>query len=92
MPATQTLDLGRLEKAAFLRSRRSEPGLYVVEGSREPHTVDIRNRLRPACSCADHTIRGHRCKHIMAALLREGDRAVLDGLRELITSLRAAAK
>ena len=44
----------------------------------------------PRCDCGDHLWRDRVCKHMLAALLREGDEQVLCGVARLVAGLRAA--
>jgi hypothetical protein len=89
--ATGALDLARLERGLELRAERIGPGRYRVDGGELPHWVDLCTAELPRCDCGDHLWRDQVCKHILAALLREGDERVLTALRELIRSLRNRA-
>jgi hypothetical protein len=48
--------------------------------------VDLYTTDLPRCDCADHLWRD--CKHILAALLREGDERVLAAVHGLVALLR----
>jgi hypothetical protein len=58
-------------------------------GGREAHWVDLYTARQPRCDCGDHLWRETLCKHILAALLREGDEKVIRAVGELVSSLRA---
>lgn len=86
--AIGVLDLARLERGLELRADRVSAGRYRVTGGDQPHWVDLCTAELPRCDCGDHLWRDQVCKHILAALLREGDERVLAALRELVRSLR----
>ena len=86
--AIGALDLARLERGLELRVERIAPGRYRVDGGQQPHWVDLYTAELPRCDCGDHLWREQVCKHILAALLREGDERVLAALRELVHTLR----
>jgi uncharacterized Zn finger protein len=96
----QTIDLerdggvepGRLERGLGLEAVRVGAGRYRVQGGRETHWVDLRSPLVPRCDCGDHLWRERVCKHILAALLREGDPRVLQAVGHLVATLRQAAE
>jgi len=44
----------------------------------------------PRCDCGDHLWRERICKHILAALLREGNERVVEALPTLLARVRAA--
>jgi DNA-binding phage protein len=50
--------------------------------------VDLYSTDNPRCDCGDHLWREQACKHILTALLREGDERVLAALSELVAVLR----
>ena len=54
--------------------------------------MDLFTASVPRCDCGDHVWRDRMCKHILAALLREGNEHVLLALRELVRELRGGAK
>jgi hypothetical protein len=78
----------RLERSLQLHAARIAPGRYRVAGGAHHHWVDLYTTSYPRCDCGDHLWRDRVCKHILAALLREGDERVLMALRELIADLR----
>jgi hypothetical protein len=82
------VDLDRLERSLTLDGRRVGHGRYYVLGGDHPHWVDLYTTSVPRCDCGDHIWRDQICKHILAALLREGDERVLAALRELVAQLR----
>ncbi len=92
------VDLDRLERSLGLRGERVGDGRYRVTGGNSVHWVDLYTASHPRCDCGDHLWREAICKHILAALLREGDPRVVAGvgrvmarLRERIDSSRRAA-
>jgi hypothetical protein len=84
--------LDRLERSLGLQVQPTGPGRYRVTGGSEAHWVDLYTTHNPRCDCGDHLWRERICKHIIAALLREGNEQVLLALRELVRELRGAAK
>jgi hypothetical protein len=83
------VNAGRLERSLQLHAARIGPGRFRVAGGSQLHWVDLYTASHPRCDCGDHLWRDQVCKHILAALLREGDERVLLALRELIAQLRA---
>jgi hypothetical protein len=83
------IDPDRLERSLQLHASRAGPGRFRVEGGAHTHWVDLYTSDLPRCDCADHLWREQVCKHILAALLREGDERVLAALRQLIVTLRS---
>ena len=83
------VNAGRLERSLQLHDARIGPGRFRVAGGSQLHWVDLYTASHPRCDCGDHLWRDQVCKHILAALLREGDERVLLALRELIAQLRA---
>jgi hypothetical protein len=83
------VNLGRLERALLLHATRAAPGQYRVAGGKATHWVDLYTAGLPRCDCGDHLWRDQACKHILAALLREGDERVLAALRELVILLKS---
>ena len=51
--------------------------------------MDLRERLLTRCDCGDHLWRERVCKHILAAMLREGDERVIHEVGGLVHALRA---
>ena len=85
------VDLDRLERCLQLHATRVSPGRYRIDGGEQVHWVDLYTAGLPRCDCGDHLWRDQICKHILAALLREGDERVLASLRQLVVSLRTRA-
>jgi hypothetical protein len=52
--------------------------------------VDLYTAAHPRCDCGDHLWRERICKHILAALLREGNEHVVSALPRLFERVRAA--
>jgi hypothetical protein len=71
------IEPGRLERCLGLEVEPTGRGRYLVRGGTEPHWVDLHSRLVPRCDCGDHLWREQICKHILAAMLREGDERVI---------------
>ena len=84
------VDLDRLERSLRLDGRRIGDGQYYVVGGDHEHWVDLYNASMPRCDCGDHLWRERICKHILAALLREGNDTVVRALGVLFERLRAA--
>jgi len=82
------VELGRLERCLELQGYRIAPGRYRITGGSQTHWVDLYTASLPRCDCGDHLWRERICKHILAALLREGDERVLTALRSLVHRLR----
>lgn len=82
------IDLARLERSLELYGFRVGPGRYRITGGTQTHWVDLYTASLPRCDCGDHLWREQICKHILAALLREGDERVLTALRGLVRRLR----
>lgn len=82
------IDLDRLERSLFLSGHPVGTGQYCVTGGEHEHWVDLYTAAHPRCDCGDHLWRDQICKHILAALLREGDERVLSALRELVDTLK----
>lgn len=86
------VDLERLERSLGLRVRPAGRGRYQVLGGDEPHWVDLATANQPRCDCGDHLWRERICKHILAALLREGDERVLGAVSALVRRLRGISE
>jgi hypothetical protein len=83
------VDLDRLERGLRLRVERFGNGRYRV-GEDRTHWVDLYTISHPRCDCGDHLWRDRICKHILAALLREGNERVLTALPRLLARATAA--
>jgi len=86
------VDLHRLERSFELEVTPTGEGRYRVWGGEEPHWVDLHTTHFPRCDCADHLWRDRVCKHILAAMLREGDERVLRAVAVLVGRLRNLAR
>jgi len=84
------VDLDRLERSLGLRGERVGLGRYRVTGGSQDHWVDLYTTSHPRCDCGDHLWRERICKHILAALLREGNERVLTALPRLLERVQAA--
>ena len=84
------VDSARLERSLTLRGERVGHGRYRFTGGSEPHWVDLYTSALPRCDCADFLWRETICKHILAALIREGNEQVLTEVGRLVSRLRAA--
>jgi hypothetical protein len=82
------VDMGRLERSLGLHAEQTGTGRYRVSGGREIHWVDLHTASHPRCDCGDHLWREAICKHILAALLREGNARVIGKVGELVSALR----
>jgi hypothetical protein len=82
------VDLDRLERSLELVADRIDDGRFRVSGGTQDHWVDLYTTAHPRCDCGDHLWRERVCKHILAALLREGDERVVRSLREVVHRLR----
>ena len=85
------VDLDRLERSLGLRSERIERGRYRITGGRSEHWVDLYTTAHPRCDCGDHLWRERVCKHILAALLREGNERVVVAIAALVLRIRGSA-
>ena len=74
------VDLGRLGRSLLLHGERVGEGRYHVTGGEHDHWVDLYSTSVPRCDCGDHLWREQVCKHILAALLREGHTPVVEAL------------
>jgi hypothetical protein len=83
------VDLPRLERSLMLRTQRVGHGQYQVSGGARAHWVDLYGANQPRCDCGDHVWREQVCKHILAALLREGNEGVVGALGQLVAALRS---
>jgi hypothetical protein len=82
------IEPGRLERCLGLSVEHAGRGRYLVSGGTEPHWVDLRSRWVPRCDCGDYLWREQICKHILAAMLREGDERVIQEVGGLVQALR----
>ena len=89
--AEAVIDPNRLERSLLLTGHRIGGGQYHVTGGTHGHWVDLYTAHHPRCDCGDHLWREQICKHILAALLREGNDEVIAALGGLVRRLRTAA-
>jgi hypothetical protein len=82
------IDSERLERSLQLAGERVGSGRYRVTGGAQDHWVDLYTTSHPRCDCGDHLGRERLCKHILAALLREGNDRVVAALGRLFMELR----
>ena len=91
MQAAGGIETGRLERCLGLVVQPAGRGRYLVSGGTEPHWVELYAPLVPRCDCGDHLWRERVCKHILAALLREGDPEIISAVGGLVRDLRTQA-
>ena len=84
----EEIDLHRLERGLSLEGEPLGDGRWLVAGGSEPHWVDLRTPNYPRCDCGDYLWRERTCKHILAALLREGHPGVISALGKLVAAIR----
>ncbi|HEX5831238.1 MAG TPA: SWIM zinc finger family protein [Gemmatimonadaceae bacterium] len=82
------IDLERLERSLVLEGERVGEGRYRMRGGTQEHWVDLYTTSHPRCDCGDHLWRDRICKHILAALLREGNERVVRALGGLVPRMR----
>ena len=82
------VDLDRLERSLGLAGQRVAMGRYRVTGGGREHWVDLYTTSHPRCDCGDHLWRERICKHILAALLREGNERVVSALPRLMERVK----
>ena len=85
------VDLARLERSLGLTVERVGDGRFLVAGGRDRHWVDLYTSYHPRCDCGDHLWRETICKHILAALLREGNERVIGAVGVLVGRLKLTA-
>jgi hypothetical protein len=84
------VDIARLERSLALKGRTVGNGRYHFSGGRQDHWVDLYTAGYPCCDCGDHLWRERICKHILAALIREGNEGVVRALGSVVERLREA--
>jgi hypothetical protein len=82
------VDIARLERSLALRGERVGEGRYHFTGGSQDHWVDLYSAAHPRCDCGDHLWRDQICKHILAALIREGNERVVRALGSVVERLR----
>jgi hypothetical protein len=85
------VDVERLERSLGLVAEQAGYGRYRIAGGDQAHWVDLYTASHPRCDCGDHLWRDKVCKHILAALMREGNERVIREVGRLFTTLKAAA-
>jgi uncharacterized Zn finger protein len=84
-----SVDLDRLERGVQLVADRTGPRRYRVTGGATEHWVDLgATGARPRCDCGDYLWRDRECKHILAAMLREGNAGVISAIGPMVARLR----
>ncbi|GJG86805.1 hypothetical protein tb265_19860 [Gemmatimonadetes bacterium T265] len=91
LDGAEAVDLDRLERGLALVAERVGEGRYRVSGGAGDHWVDLVTSAHPRCDCGDHVWRDQVCKHILAALLREGNEHVVRALGTVVARARQAA-
>ena len=86
--ASGGVDLERLGRSLLLHGERVGDGRYHVTGGEHDHWVDLYTTSHPRCDCGDHLWREQICKHILAALLREGHDRVVEALGQLFRQVQ----
>ena len=84
----ETVDITRLERSLSLKGERVGDGRYHFSGGAHDHWVDLYTTGHPRCDCGDHLWRDRICKHILAALIREGNERVVRALGTVVERLR----
>ena len=82
------VDVTRLARSLALKGTRIDRGRYHFTGGAQEHWVDLYTAGYPRCDCGDHLWRERVCKHILAALIREGDERVVQALGEVVERVR----
>jgi hypothetical protein len=82
------IDFSRLERSLVLKGNRVGEGIYHFSGGAQDHWVDLYTAHHPRCDCGDHLWRERICKHILAALIREGNEKVVRALGDVVERLR----
>ena len=88
LDTADAVDLDRLERGLALQAERVGDGRYRVTGGAGDHWVDLATPSHPRCDCGDHVWRDQVCKHILAALLREGNEHVVRALATVVSRAR----
>jgi hypothetical protein len=88
--AARGVDVGRLERSLGLYAERMGHGRYRIAGGDNEHWVDLYTSSHPRCDCGDYIWRDRVCKHILAALMREGNERVIQAVGSLFAALRSA--
>lgn len=81
------VELGRLERALALTVQQLGNGRYLVTGGKQAHYVDLGRWAPCPCDCDDR-VEGVPCKHVLRAMLAEGDERVLLAVATLTAAFR----
>ena len=83
------VDLDRLERGTQLVCDKVGHRRFRVTGGAHEHWVDLgADGARPRCDCGDYTWRDRDCKHILAAMLHEGNAMVIQAIGPMVARLR----
>lgn len=87
-----SVDLDRLERGVQLVAERTDLRRYRVTGGAGEHWVDLgATGARPRCDCGDYLWRDRECKHILAAMLQEGNAGVISAIGPMVARLKSQA-
>jgi hypothetical protein len=86
------VDVARLERSLALKGDRVGSGRYHFTGGAQEHWVDLYTAGHPRCDCGDHLWRERICKHILAALIREGNERVVRALGAVVERARGTSE
>ena len=78
------IDSARLARAIHLDIEPLGEHEYRITGGQGMHVVALKAPPELECDCADYVLRATVCKHLLRALLAEGDREVIEALRDLV--------
>ena len=83
------IDLDRLERGVQLVCEKVGTARYHVTGGAHAHWVDLgATGAGPKCDCGDYLWRDRVCKHILAAMLHEGNATVISRIGPMVARLR----
>ena len=89
MVAAAMIDLDRLERGVELVCTKVGPGRYHVTGGAHEHWVDLgATGAGPRCDCGDYLWREEVCKHILAAMLQEGNITVISRIGAMVARIK----
>ena len=87
-----SVDLDRLERGVQLVAEKIDFRRFRVTGGSTEHWVDLgATGARPRCDCGDYLWRDRDCKHILAAMLHEGNAGVISAIGPMVARLRSQA-
>jgi hypothetical protein len=84
------VELGRLERALRLELQALGYRRYLVAGGEQLHYVDLGSRAPCPCDCDDRVV-DSPCKHMLRAMLFEGNDCVLKAVAALVMAFREYA-